>query len=38
MPSVSVARDRLIAGIARGYAGLDWSALGRVAADEAGLT
>jgi len=38
MPSVSVVRDRLIAGIARGYAGLDWSALGRVAADEAGLT
>ena len=38
MPSVDVVRDRLIAGIARGYAGLDWSALGRVAADEAGLT
>lgn len=38
MPSVSVVRDRLIAGIARGYAELDWSALGRVAADEAGLT
>jgi len=37
MPSVSVVRDRLIAGIARGYAELDWSALGRVAADEAGL-
>ena len=38
MPSVRIARDRLMAGIARGYAGLDWSALGRVAADEAGLT
>jgi 3-hydroxyisobutyrate dehydrogenase-like beta-hydroxyacid dehydrogenase len=38
MPSVSVARDRLITGIARGYADLDWSALGLVAADEAGLT
>ena len=38
MPSVRIARDRLIAGIERGYAGLDWSALGRVAADEAGLT
>jgi 3-hydroxyisobutyrate dehydrogenase-like beta-hydroxyacid dehydrogenase len=38
MPSVRIARDRLVAGIERGYAGLDWSALGRVAADEAGLT
>jgi 3-hydroxyisobutyrate dehydrogenase-like beta-hydroxyacid dehydrogenase len=38
MPSVSVVRDRLIAGIARGYADLDWSALGLVAADETGLT
>jgi 3-hydroxyisobutyrate dehydrogenase-like beta-hydroxyacid dehydrogenase len=37
MPTVSVVRDRLIAGIARGYADLDWSALGLVAADEAGL-
>jgi len=27
-----------MAGIARGYAALDWSALGRIAADEAGLT
>jgi len=38
MPSVSVVRDRLITGIARGYADLDWSALGLVAADETGLT
>jgi 3-hydroxyisobutyrate dehydrogenase-like beta-hydroxyacid dehydrogenase len=38
MPSVSVVRDRLIAGVARGYADLDWSALGLVAADESGLT
>jgi 3-hydroxyisobutyrate dehydrogenase-like beta-hydroxyacid dehydrogenase len=38
MPSVSVVRDRLITGIARGYADLDWSALGLVAAQEAGLT
>ena len=38
MPSVSVVRDRLITGIARGYADLDWSALGLVAAEEAGLT
>jgi 3-hydroxyisobutyrate dehydrogenase-like beta-hydroxyacid dehydrogenase len=37
MPSVSVLRDRLIAGIARGYAELDWSALGLLAAEEAGL-
>jgi 3-hydroxyisobutyrate dehydrogenase-like beta-hydroxyacid dehydrogenase len=37
MPSVSVVRDRLITGIARGYAGLDWTALGLVAADEAGI-
>jgi 3-hydroxyisobutyrate dehydrogenase-like beta-hydroxyacid dehydrogenase len=26
MPSVHVVRDRLITGIARGYADLDWSA------------
>jgi 3-hydroxyisobutyrate dehydrogenase-like beta-hydroxyacid dehydrogenase len=38
MPSVSVVRDRLITGVARGYADLDWSALGLVAADESGLT
>ncbi len=37
MPSVSVVRDRLITGIARGYADLDWTALGLVAAEEAGL-
>ncbi|SEF10192.1 3-hydroxyisobutyrate dehydrogenase [Rhizobiales bacterium GAS191] len=37
MPSVSVVRDRLIAGIARGYGELDWSALGLLAAEEAGL-
>jgi 3-hydroxyisobutyrate dehydrogenase-like beta-hydroxyacid dehydrogenase len=37
MPSVSVVRDRLIAGIAHGYADLDWSALGLIAADAAGL-
>ena len=38
MPSVSVVRDRLITGIARGHGDLDWSALGLVAAQEAGLT
>jgi 3-hydroxyisobutyrate dehydrogenase-like beta-hydroxyacid dehydrogenase len=37
MPSVDVVRDRLITGIARGYADLDWTALGLVAAEEAGL-
>jgi 3-hydroxyisobutyrate dehydrogenase-like beta-hydroxyacid dehydrogenase len=37
MPSVSVVRDRLIAGIARGYAELDWTALGLLAAEESGL-
>jgi hypothetical protein len=34
---VSVVRDRLITGIARGYAGLDWTALGLIAQEEAGL-
>lgn len=37
MPSVSVVRDRMIAAIARGYAGLDWTALALEAANEAGL-
>jgi len=37
MPSVNVVRDRLITGIARGYGDLDWTALGLVAAEEAGL-
>jgi 3-hydroxyisobutyrate dehydrogenase-like beta-hydroxyacid dehydrogenase len=37
MPSVGVVHDRMISGIARGYAGLDWSALGLIAAEEAGL-
>jgi 3-hydroxyisobutyrate dehydrogenase-like beta-hydroxyacid dehydrogenase len=37
MPSVQVVRDRLTAGIERGYAGLDWTALGLIAAQEAGL-
>ena len=38
MPSVGVVRDRLITGIARGYGALDWTALGLVAAEEAGLS
>jgi len=37
MPSVGVVRDRLITGIARGYAGLDWTALALIAEEEAGL-
>jgi 3-hydroxyisobutyrate dehydrogenase-like beta-hydroxyacid dehydrogenase len=37
MPSVDVVHDRMIAGISRGYAALDWSALGLIAAEEAGL-
>jgi 3-hydroxyisobutyrate dehydrogenase-like beta-hydroxyacid dehydrogenase len=37
MPSVGVVRDRLITGIARGYGGLDWTALGLIAAEEAGI-
>jgi 3-hydroxyisobutyrate dehydrogenase-like beta-hydroxyacid dehydrogenase len=37
MPSVEVVRDRLIKGIAHGYASLDWSALGLLAARESGL-
>jgi 3-hydroxyisobutyrate dehydrogenase-like beta-hydroxyacid dehydrogenase len=37
MPSVDVVRDRLITGIARGYGDLDWTALGLIAEEEAGL-
>jgi 3-hydroxyisobutyrate dehydrogenase-like beta-hydroxyacid dehydrogenase len=37
MPSVDVVRERLITGIARGHADLDWTALGLIAAEEAGL-
>ena len=37
-PSVGVVRDRMITGIARGYAALDWTALGLVAAEEAGIS
>jgi 3-hydroxyisobutyrate dehydrogenase-like beta-hydroxyacid dehydrogenase len=37
MPSVDVVHDRLVAGIARGHKDLDWSALGLIAAEEAGL-
>jgi 3-hydroxyisobutyrate dehydrogenase-like beta-hydroxyacid dehydrogenase len=37
LPSVDIVRDRLITGIARGYADLDWTALGLIAADDAGI-
>jgi 3-hydroxyisobutyrate dehydrogenase-like beta-hydroxyacid dehydrogenase len=37
MPSVNVVRDRLITGIAHGYGELDWTALGLIAAEEAGI-
>jgi 3-hydroxyisobutyrate dehydrogenase-like beta-hydroxyacid dehydrogenase len=37
MPSVNVVHDRLVTGIARGHKDLDWSALGLIAAEEAGL-
>src|ERR1700719_1969591 len=35
MPSVDVVHDRMITGIGRGYADLDWTALGLIAAEEA---
>ncbi|MDB5698100.1 MAG: hypothetical protein JWN69_904 [Alphaproteobacteria bacterium] len=38
MPTLNVVHDRLITGIDHGYGNLDWSALGLVAADAAGLT
>ena len=38
MPSVDVVHDRLVTGIARGHADLDWTALGLIAAEEAGLS
>ena len=37
MPSVSVVRDRMLSGIARGYGELDWTALALIAAEDAGL-
>ena len=38
MPSVDVVRERLVTAIARGYDRLDWTVLGRIAAEEAGLS
>ncbi len=37
VPSVEVVRDRLITGIARGYTDRDWTVLGRIAEEEAGI-
>jgi 3-hydroxyisobutyrate dehydrogenase-like beta-hydroxyacid dehydrogenase len=37
LPIASVIRDRFITAIARGNANSDWSALGRIAAEDAGL-
>jgi 3-hydroxyisobutyrate dehydrogenase-like beta-hydroxyacid dehydrogenase len=37
MPAASLVHDRLVAMVARGWAGLDWSALGLLAAVDAGL-
>jgi 3-hydroxyisobutyrate dehydrogenase-like beta-hydroxyacid dehydrogenase len=37
LPSVNVVHDRLVTGIARGHADLDWTALGLIAAEEAGI-
>ena len=37
LPSVGVVHDRLIAGIARGHEQLDWTALGLVASEDAGI-
>lgn len=37
MPAASLVHDRLVAMVARGWGGLDWSALGLLAAVDAGL-
>jgi 3-hydroxyisobutyrate dehydrogenase-like beta-hydroxyacid dehydrogenase len=37
MPATSLVHDRLVATVARGWAALDWSALGLLAETEAGL-
>ena len=37
MPVASVLRDRLLTAVARGLGGSDLAALGRIAADDAGL-
>lgn len=37
LPIASVVRDQFLTGIARGYKDLDWAALGKVSADDAGI-
>jgi hypothetical protein len=37
MPATSLVHDRLIAMMARGWSDFDWSALGRLAAEDGGL-
>ena len=37
MPLASAVRDQFLVGIERGYQDLDWAALGKVCADDAGL-
>jgi len=37
MPLASLIRDHMISGIARGMGEIDWSAIGRVVAEDAGL-
>jgi len=37
MPVASLVRDRLLAGVGRGFAKHDWSVLGRLAAEDAGV-
>ncbi|WP_242342681.1 NAD(P)-dependent oxidoreductase [Anaeromyxobacter terrae] len=38
LPLASLIRDRMLAALARGYGGLDWSVFARITAEEAGLT
>ncbi|HYS79285.1 MAG TPA: NAD(P)-dependent oxidoreductase [Anaeromyxobacteraceae bacterium] len=38
LPLASLVHDRMIAALARGYGDLDWSAFGRIAAEDAGAT
>jgi len=37
MPVASAIRDHFVSGVARGWAGLDWAALAKVVAEDAGL-
>jgi hypothetical protein len=37
MPFASLVRDRLVSVVARGWGDMDWSALGLLAAQDAGL-